>query len=192
MRTWRDREWRAVPRLIIRPSMTINIRPSRPADAVLLPAVERSAGEAFRRIPSLAWAADMDDQPVEIHLAHIAAGTSWVATEESGAIVGFVFVGTFGGDLHIDELAVRYEWQGMGYGRALLNEVFAWARTHGLTGATLTTFRDVPWNAPFYRRMGFRVLADHEIGERLERELQTEAKHGLPRELRCAMRFDFR
>jgi hypothetical protein len=23
---------------------------------------------------------------------------------------------------------------------------------------TLTTFRDVPWNAPFYRRLGFEVV----------------------------------
>ena len=35
-----------------------------------------------------------------------------------------------------------------------------WARASGLAAVTLTTFRDVPWNAPFYRRVGFEVVDD--------------------------------
>ena len=35
-----------------------------------------------------------------------------------------------------------------------------WARDTGLAAVTLTTFRDVPWNAPFYRRAGFTVVDD--------------------------------
>ena len=33
-----------------------------------------------------------------------------------------------------------------------------WARSHGYGAVTLTTYRDVPWNAPFYERLGFSVL----------------------------------
>lgn len=54
---------------------------------------------------------------------------------------------------------------------------------------TLTTFRDVPWNAPFYARRGFELLDDTTIGERLQTILEKEAGHGLPRARRCAMRW---
>ena len=32
-----------------------------------------------------------------------------------------------------------------------------------MPAVTLTTFRDVPWNAPYYERLGFRTLAADEI-----------------------------
>ncbi len=53
---------------------------------------------------------------------------------------------------------------------------------------TLTTFRDVPWNAPLYQRLGFELLTGPEIGERLARILVGEAERGLPGDRRCAMR----
>ena len=30
---------------------------------------------------------------------------------------------------------------------------------------TLSTFRDVPWNGPFYRRLGFRELSRQEMAD---------------------------
>ena len=65
-----------------------------------------------------------------------------------------------------------------------------WARTAMLEGVTLTTFRDAPWNAPFYARMGFRLLSGNEAGPRLTDLLRREAQRGLPLELRCGMRLD--
>jgi GNAT superfamily N-acetyltransferase len=180
------------PNRTIGPAMTFKIRLSKLADAPLLPAVEQSAGTAFRDIPSLAWVADLPDQPVEKHLVRIATGTSWIAIEDAGLVIGFVIAEPVGSEFHIDELAVRRERQRSGCGRALLNEALTWAGTRGFVTATLTTFRDVPWNEPFYRRMGFRLLAGGEIGHRLEEELLGEVERGLPRERRCAMRLDLR
>jgi N-acetylglutamate synthase-like GNAT family acetyltransferase len=45
-------------------------------------------------------------------------------------------------------------------GRQLIACVADHARTLGLTSLTLTTFRDVPWNAPFYARLGFEYIAE--------------------------------
>ncbi|MBW8907503.1 MAG: hypothetical protein JF620_00445, partial [Mesorhizobium sp.] len=50
------------------------IRPARPDDAEALPAIEQSAGLAFRAIPELAWLADGDNASPEQHRALIAGG----------------------------------------------------------------------------------------------------------------------
>jgi len=74
--------------------------------------------------------------------------------------VGFICVVLVDGEAHIDQLSVLPDHGGRGTGRALLEAAIAWARASGLSGVTLTTFRDVPWNAPFYRRVGFVDVTD--------------------------------
>ncbi len=74
--------------------------------------------------------------------------------------VGFVAVELLDGEAHIDQLSVLPAHGGRGTGRGLLVEAIGWARRSRLSGVTLTTFRDVPWNAPFYRRIGFEVVTD--------------------------------
>ena len=74
--------------------------------------------------------------------------------------MGFVSVDIVDGCAHIDQLSVLTDHGGRGIGRALLDEAVRWARASGLAAVTLTTFRDVPWNAPFYRRVGFEVVDD--------------------------------
>ena len=74
--------------------------------------------------------------------------------------VGFISIDIVDGCAHIDQLSVLTHHGGRGIGRALLDEAVRWARAGGLSAVTLTTFRDVPWNAPFYRRVGFEVVDD--------------------------------
>lgn len=40
----------------------------------------------------------------------------------------------------------------------LLEQVIEGAQQMRYPAVTLTTFRDVPWNAPFYTRLGFAML----------------------------------
>ena len=68
---------------------------------------------------------------------------------------------------HVEEIAVMPEFAGRGHGAALLAEVERWAISRGLQGLTLTTFRDVPWNRPWYERLGFRVLDENELTPQL-------------------------
>jgi hypothetical protein len=70
-----------------------------------------------------------------------------------------------------------------------LEAVIEPARDLGLNALTLTTFRDVPWNAPFYARFGFETLAPGELDPRLEAILRAEIAHGIPGDRRCAMRY---
>ena len=161
-------------------------------DAEALPAIERSAGEAFRRIPELAWIADGDDLPVERHRQWIEQGTCWIALDEQNHPIGFLSAEVFSRELHIWELSVRQEQQGRGLGRRLIQRAIEEAKVRGLAAVTLTTFRDITWNEPFYARLGFRTLDNEEAGSRLTAALRREVDHGMPRERRCAMRLAIR
>jgi GNAT superfamily N-acetyltransferase len=74
-----------------------------------------------------------------------------------------------------------------GIGRRLIEHAARYARQHGLAGLTLTTFADVPWNAPYYERCGFRVVPDGELTPGLRAVRRNEAAHGLDRWPRVVM-----
>lgn len=163
--------------------MSWTIRVGETADADGLPAVERSAGLRFREIPELAFLADGDDMPVERHRRYIAQGTEWVALNDSGEPVGFLAAEIVGRDLHIWELAVRADFQNRGIGRQLIANASSFSRERGLAALTLTTFANVPWNAPWYVRLGFAISTDD---ERLDALVRSEIERGWPG--RCGMR----
>ncbi len=90
--------------------------------------------------------------------------------------------------MHLDELDVLPEHGCRGVGSALLRAVENWARNSDYTEITLTTFRDVPWNAPFYSRIGVEAIPEEELDEELLRRLSDESALGLERSRRVAMR----
>jgi ribosomal protein S18 acetylase RimI-like enzyme len=163
-----------------------HIRPTRREDAELLPDVERSAGRAFLSLPDLAWIASDSVQSVERHLELIAGGYAWTAIENA-VPVGFISAEKAGDALHIWELAVHAGFQGRGIGRALIEHAANAAKADALRTVTLTTFRDVAWNEPFYRKLGFRTLPAEAMPNRIRAILDNEVAHGLPREKRCGM-----
>ena len=72
--------------------------------------------------------------------------------------------------------------------RRLVEAACDWAREQGFTQIQLSTFRHIPWNAPFYARLGFRELADSELGPDLLAERRHEADAGLDMTKRVFMR----
>lgn len=173
------------------------IRKTTTADVEKLPAVERSAGTAFRSIPELAWIADDDPQTTARHLELIESGVSWVAVPDSGGgeslpadgdgPVGFLNGRLLNGFLHVWEMSVERKCQGRGIGKRLLQAAVDHARQRNYKGLTLTTFLDVPWNDGFYKARGFVLLAPQDVSPPLSKILGDEARDGLPRERRCAM-----
>ncbi len=61
------------------------------------------------------------------------------------------------------------------------------ALREGVPALTLTTFTEVPWNAPYYARCGFRLLDDAELTPGLREIRAHEAAHGLDRWPRACM-----
>lgn len=163
------------------------IRHAVAADTGALAEIERSASEAFLHLDDYAALATGDVMPEARQRELIAAGAVWVTTDGSGALVAFLSAERIGPRLHIWELSVLRTLQGRGLGRSLIAEAAGWASLQGLSALTLTTFCDVPWNAPFYGRLGFKALAPGELTPELRGILEDEARHGLPSDKRCAM-----
>lgn len=167
------------------------IRPSRPGDEPVLRYIERRAGERFREV-GLPDVADDEPATVEVLAGYTAARRCWVAVDEIDTPVGYVLADVVDGCAHVEQVSGRPEHQGTGRGRALIGRVDAWAARAGLPAITLTTFRDVPWNAPLYRRLGFRDLDDDEVGPGLRRVRDHETAHGLDPAQRVCMRWQRR
>ncbi|MGF6113488.1 GNAT family N-acetyltransferase [Pseudomonas frederiksbergensis] len=167
--------------------MTITLRRALLSDAATLPAIERSAAALFRNDPSLAWLADSPVTDAQQHLRAIETADVWVALSADGALAGFLSAEQVDDQLHVQELSVSQHFQGRGIGRKLLLVAIEHTRQRELRSLTLTTFRDVPWNEGFYRRLGFKTLSLAETSPRLLAILREEVAHGLPGERRCAM-----
>lgn len=154
----------------------------------LLPEIERSAAEAFRGSSQPAIADD-PPSPADTYPPMLAEGLLWVA-EDAGQVIGFAACQMYLDALHLWELAVRHDRQGRGAGKALMQAVIAEGRERDAGAVTLSTFRDLPWNGPFYASLGFRPLGPDGLNGRLTAILMRERRLGLDVDARCAMRLD--
>jgi len=158
--------------------MNYVIRRARAADAALLGALEQAAASRFAKV-GLARIAGGRPAAAKEYLEGIAAGLIWVAGRGDGAIAGLAIAGRRDGQGYLAELSVHPADAGQRLGARLIGEVAGWALGEGFTRLSLTTFRDVPWNRPYYERLGFRVLAESEIGPELGEVRRNEKTRGL-------------
>jgi GNAT superfamily N-acetyltransferase len=165
------------------------MRRARPEDGVSLRDIERLAGERFRDV-GLDDVADDEPPALEVLAAYADGARSWVAVDGADSPIGYVLVDIVDGCAHVEQVSVLPDRQGVGVGRALLEQVRRWAADSGLAAVTLTTFTDVPWNAPLYRHIGFRALSETEIGPELSTLREREEAHGLDPAQRVCMRAD--
>jgi ribosomal protein S18 acetylase RimI-like enzyme len=167
--------------------MAVTIRAGRPEDGKALQAIELSAGERFRDV-GLGFVADHDPASIDELAAYARDGRSWVAVDHDDVPVGYLLVDVVDGQAHVEQVSVLPDRQGSGLGRALIGRARDQASNEGQSALTLTTFTDVEWNRPLYEHLGFRVLADSEIGPELRALMAEEAAHGLDPASRVAMR----
>ncbi|NRC18170.1 GNAT family N-acetyltransferase [Pseudomonas aeruginosa] len=137
---------------------------------------------------ALAWIADAGVAGVDFHRRLIERGSHWLAEDADGQPVGFLAAERCADELHIAELSIAQAHQQQGLGRRLLERAVTYAHASHCRALTLTTFCDVPWNAPFYARLGFQRLTWQEAGERLRAILGHEQEIGFAADSRCAMR----
>ena len=167
----------------------MRIRPATPADFATLRDIERSAGEAFRAIgmPEIA-----DDAPFTVAelTAYQQASRAWVTVAADDHPIAYLVADPVDGNLHIEQVSVHAGWAHHGLGRALIEHAASVARAAGQPALTLTTFTTVPWNPPYYQRLGFRPLPESEVTPGLVAIRRAEAAHGLDRWPRLCMRRD--
>ena len=120
-------------------------------------AIERQASQRFQGTPE-AWIAADPPAPAALLADRRDAGGLWVATLEGDRPVAAIRFRPLDDSLYIEQLDVLPAFAGRRLGAALLDRAEILAREAGLGALLLSTFRDVPWNAPWYRRIGFDVI----------------------------------
>jgi GNAT superfamily N-acetyltransferase len=143
-------------------SAAVSIRGVRPEDVGRLQAIQLAAGDAFRHV-GMSAVAESPPLPAESLSGYRRAGRAWVAVDDHDEPVGFVVSDVVDGAAHIEQVSVHPAHARQRIGALLLDHVAGWAARRGLSALTLITFRGVPWNAPYYERLGFRELAGDEV-----------------------------
>lgn len=165
----------------------MRIRAVHPDELTTLQDIERAAGQCFREtgMPEIA-----DDEPLTLgELARYRhAGLAWVATDDTDTPVAYLIADRVDGNLHVEQVSVHPDSARRGLGRLLLDHLAAQATSQKVPALTLTTFTEVPWNAPYYARLGFRILDDSKQTPGLREIRRREAAHGLNRWPRVCMR----
>jgi len=165
------------------------IMPTQPEHLPHLDVIERAAAQQFAPwgIPEHILNTTMGMEDLQRAQA---AGLLWVALLPGGKPVGFALVKLLAAGPYLAEVDVHPTHGRRGLGRRLVTAVCEWATTDGHSAVTLITFRDIPWNAPFYARLGFRALDPAELAPELAEQVRREAAHGLDPAQRVVMRYD--
>jgi GNAT superfamily N-acetyltransferase len=131
---------------------SLPIRPARPDEFALLPALEAAADIVFEPLGIGPLPGPGTEEEFAAALVVLVAGNPPVGLCRIDMLPS-VDGGAPGA--HLEQLAVHPDYTGRGVGRALLKTGCEWAAAHGYPEITLATYRDVPWNGPFYASAGF-------------------------------------
>lgn len=150
-----------------------------------LPAIELEAGQMLKGYAPDSVLAETTDGCTFADA--VRDGRLWVALTGTRP-VGFALVEMLADDLpHLEEIDVEPIHGRRGLGTALVRAVCEWATVSGYPMLTLTTFRSVPWNYPFYARLGFLAIPRKKLRPELAAVVSDEADRGLDPDTRVVM-----
>ncbi|MBE9079077.1 GNAT family N-acetyltransferase [Romeria aff. gracilis LEGE 07310] len=148
-------------------------------ELALLSHIEQSAAALF--LDTLySFLANAEPLPLDFVWQRFQAGQVWVAVDRHDAVVGYAMTREVDSTIYLQQIDVEPKHSQRGIGSALVNEVCSWARFNGYSVVSLSTFRDIPWNAPFYSKLGFRILNEFEITASFQEIRFQEIEAGLP------------
>ncbi|MEO8560130.1 MAG: GNAT family N-acetyltransferase [Rhodospirillales bacterium] len=107
-------------------------------------------------------------------LDRLRRGPCWIARQQDGRTIGFLLADRLERDVLIETLAILPEFSGAGLGRALVGAAMAWGKEIGMGGVLVAAYRDLPWDAPFYARLGFSEVPHRQWSAEMHR-LRREA-----------------
>jgi GNAT superfamily N-acetyltransferase len=153
--------------------MSITVRTARPSDLRRIAAVEDAGGPMYaehfgeRTVPALT-------SPAPSGAERDLVGFLLVAADDR-RLVGFAHVVPHDLHAHLEQLSVLPSYQRQGIGTTLVHAAMEEARWAGYDRMSLTTYRDVPWNGPFYAGLGFTEVAPARL-ERFQRDLRDHER----------------
>jgi GNAT superfamily N-acetyltransferase len=162
------------------------ITTARPRDLARLPSIELAAARLLvGYAPESALSVVTSDCALEDARAK---GHLWVALANDVA-VGFAHVKLLEPSVaHLEELDVHPDHGRRGLGRKLVLAVCAWAAAERYEAVTLVTFRDPPWNMPFYASLGFTIVPSAETSLVLASLVLEASRRGIDPDGQVVMR----
>jgi len=149
--------------------------------------IEVAAGAAFRDL-GMDAVADDDPGSVDDLALYAEDGRALVAADAEDRPIGYLLLDLVDGAAHSEQVSVHPDHARQGIGRALIERAEWWARRHGLDALTLTAYREVPWNGPYYERLGFAYLTSEQETPGLRAIREQERRRGLDKWPRGCMR----
>lgn len=172
---------------IRRPPAGYEITGAAPEEIPSLIAIDLAAGKIFEGTGLLPDAQLGDHVPEEVLREAIKAGHLHTVRDAKGRLAGFVLTSVRESWLYLDQISVDPAFGRKGIGSALLGRVMLEAKDRGLKHVTLSTFRDPPWNGPFYRKNGFRELPRRKMEKWMIEIESLQDDNGLIVRDRCFM-----
>lgn len=156
------------------------IRPALPGELPAIIAIDDATAPLFVQV-GLVFDFDDDHPFIQAEHAawarHLREGRVFVTTDTAGLPAGFIALGFVDGQAYIEQVSVHPTHMGRGLGRALIEHAKAWARTHGSSSLWLNTYAHVPWNAPYYQRLGFMPVPADAWGPQMRQTLALQQRH---------------
>ena len=162
----------------------MRIRRAITTDIPVLKIVEESAAKAFEG----SKVGPVGDRTVSPELLQKLTdkGTLWVAVDDTNTPVGFAACYPLDGFFYLHEISVSSEAQGHGIGRRLMATLEDYAYDQNYPYIGLVTFRDIRWNGPFYKSLGYKEVAP-DLYSGLHNKFQDDIRAGMDPALRCVM-----
>ncbi len=162
----------------------MKIRLATLSDIPALKDVEESAAKAFIG-SSVNYVADRTVKP---DLLQKLAGmkTLWVAADDHNNPIGFAACYPLDGFFYLHEISVAQGNQGKGIGRQLMRKIEEYALEEAYPYIGLTTFRDIRWNGPFYKSLGYKEI-EPDLYSGLHNKYKDDIRNGQDPALRCVM-----
>jgi ribosomal protein S18 acetylase RimI-like enzyme len=150
---------------------THRIRPAQARDLPLIAGIEDAGGPQFREHFGPAIHPVLLSPAADGRQRAAAPGFLLVAGDPP---VGFVHVLVLDGHAHLEQLSVLPAHQRRGIGARLVEAAKHEASARGFDRMSLCTYRDVPWNGPYYRSLGFSEVTELAPYERRLREKERD------------------
>ncbi len=163
----------------------MRVRKGREQDIPALKNVEGSAAKAFIGANTGGVVVDRTVDPALLAKI-VSLGTLWVAVEDDDKPIGFAACYPFDGFFYLHEISVAQNQQGKGIGRRLMYAIEDYAIDHAYPYIGLVTFRDIRWNGPFYKSLGYKEIAP-DLYSGLHNKYKDDIRNGHKADLRCVM-----
>lgn len=166
------------------------IRPARGNEVGVLQNIDLASATLFRGTGLIDFGPlgePSDPIPEDRLRKGFGEGLIWVAVDDhEEELVGFALCSDRGEDLYLDQLSVLPSHGRKGIGTRLVRRAILEAETRAYRRLSLSTFRKVPWNGPFYRKLGFREVPVWRLRD-WQVEIRELQKQTMDVRLRCFM-----